>query len=244
MGLEALATGAVSRHTYPLQTRNVFPNLLSQTWKGVTETREKVTHHHRMPLTLFVRTLKLWLPIQYAVFPQDFPKFPQNSPQFRANTQIQILTNAYLLIKTKRFLLHLTWNFMGFNLIYWTPICGKNLLDYLVSEKEQDDSKNTTLTRHLVTRGHHPHSPSGHQGTPPSLLIKCYPYLINRSISKYHNIPSAVPLTPHHIRSHGTNKRMPIYEWLKIKEGETTGNPPKSQEIPYLFLTYFNKKNA
>ena len=68
-----------------------------------------------------------------------FPRISQNSlkipPKFRANTQIQILTNAYLFIKTKQFLLHLTWNFMGFNLIYWTPICGKNILDCSILEK-------------------------------------------------------------------------------------------------------------
>ena len=68
-----------------------------------------------------------------------FPRISQNSLKiplkFRANTQIQILTNAYLLIKTKQFLLHLTWNFMGFNLIYWTTICGKTFLDCSILEK-------------------------------------------------------------------------------------------------------------
>ena len=68
-----------------------------------------------------------------------FPRISQNSlkipPKFRANTQIQSVTNAYIVIKTKWFLLYLVWNFIGFNLIYWNPICGKYFLDCSFLEK-------------------------------------------------------------------------------------------------------------
>ena len=37
---------------------------------------------------------------------------------------------------------------------------------------------------------------------------------------------------------------MPSFEWLKIKEGETKGNPKKNQGIPQSFLAHFIKKNA
>ena len=58
-----------------------------------------------------------------------FPRISQNSlkisPKFRANIQIQSLTSAYLLIKTKSFLLHFKGRFFGFKFIYWNFICGK-----------------------------------------------------------------------------------------------------------------------
>ena len=59
-------------------------------------------------------------------------------------------------------------------------------------------------------------------------------------------------------RSHGTNcgaiwfchipfcpevKGMPIFEWLKIKEGKTSGNPKKNPGIPKPFLSCFTKRN-
>ena len=68
-----------------------------------------------------------------------FPRISQNSlkipPKFRANTRIQSVNNVYLFIKTKLFLLHLMWNFIGFNLIYWSPICSQYFLDCSFLEK-------------------------------------------------------------------------------------------------------------
>ena len=58
-----------------------------------------------------------------------FPRMSPNSlkicPKRRVNVHIQSPTDLYLLIKTKSFLLNLKGHFISFNLIYWTPICGK-----------------------------------------------------------------------------------------------------------------------
>ena len=75
------------------------------------------------------------LPSNMRYFPRISPNSYKIPPKFRVNTQIQSVTNAYLVIKTKGFLLHLMWNFIGFNLIYWSPICGKYILDCSFLEK-------------------------------------------------------------------------------------------------------------
>ena len=84
---------------------------------------------------------------------QYFPRISQNSlkipPKYRANTQIQNATNAYLFTKTKRFILHSMWNFTGFNLIYWTPICGKYFLDCPILEKCGKIWKNSRFSGRL-----------------------------------------------------------------------------------------------
>ena len=87
------------------------------------------------------------LPSNMRYFPRISPNSLKIPPKFRANTQIQILTNAYLL--SKRFLLHLTWNLIGFNLIYWTPICGKNFLDCSILEKCGEIWKNGRFSGRL-----------------------------------------------------------------------------------------------
>ena len=62
-------------------------------------------------------------------FPRISPNSLKFSPEFRANIKIQSPTCAYLLIKNKLFLLHLKMHFVSFNLIYWTPIYGRHLLE-------------------------------------------------------------------------------------------------------------------
>ena len=57
-------------------------------------------------------------------FPRISPNSFKISPIFKVNIKIQSIPYAYLSIKTKYFLLHWRGNFIGFNLIYWTPICG------------------------------------------------------------------------------------------------------------------------
>ena len=95
-------------------------------------------------------------PIDPKVLPSNmryFPRISQNSlkipPKFRANTQIQSVNNVYLFIKTKLFLLHLMWNFIGFNLIYWSSICGQYFLDCSFLEKCGKIWKNGCFSRRL-----------------------------------------------------------------------------------------------
>ena len=64
-------------------------------------------------------------PIDPGDLPSNMQYFPRISQKFRATTHIQSLTNAHTFIKTISFSLRFTGNFTGFNLIYWTPVCGK-----------------------------------------------------------------------------------------------------------------------
>ena len=62
-------------------------------------------------------------------FPRISPNSLKLSPKLRANVKFQSSTHAYLFIKTKLCLLHSKAHFISFNLIYWTPICGKYSLE-------------------------------------------------------------------------------------------------------------------
>ena len=75
------------------------------------------------------------LPFNMWYFPRISPNSLKISPKLRANILIQSPTHPYLFIKTKQFLLYLKGNFIGFNLMYWTPICGKYFLEGSILEK-------------------------------------------------------------------------------------------------------------
>ena len=75
------------------------------------------------------------LPFNMRYFPRISPNSLKISPKLRANILIQSPTHPYLFIKTKKFLLYLKGNFIGFNLIYWTPICDKYFLEGSILEK-------------------------------------------------------------------------------------------------------------
>ena len=68
-------------------------------------------------------------------FPRISPNSLKLSPKLRANVKFQSSTHAYLFIKTKLCLLHSKVHFISFNLIYWTPICGKYSLECSILEK-------------------------------------------------------------------------------------------------------------
>ena len=61
-------------------------------------------------------------------FPRISPNSLKISPKVRASIQIQRSTYAYLYIKIELIVLHLKGHFTGFNLIYWTAMCGKYFL--------------------------------------------------------------------------------------------------------------------
>ena len=70
------------------------------------------------------------LPANMQYFPRNSPNSLKISPKFRANNNIQSLTNADPFYQNENFFfLHFRGHFIGFYLIYCTPICGFSLLD-------------------------------------------------------------------------------------------------------------------
>ena len=73
--------------------------------------------------------------IQYAVLSQDFPKFPQNFPQLLSKYLYSKLYIRLSIHQKEMIFFAFERAFVGFNLIYWTPITGSYFLYGSILEK-------------------------------------------------------------------------------------------------------------